>query len=166
MFSSYFQRIAKYPTFRFILEVTALAFVSRFFIVLPVAIILSVIGIDLGASNIESLNLSKNFVSEIFYAVILAPFIETLLFQWLPLKILRFLRIPLYLAIISTTLLFAYFHLDDGLINFIGMLPIGFLFVWAFVVRQKYSTRQAIFAVFMIHALTNLLATVIYLMSN
>ncbi len=166
MISSYFRRIANYSTIRFILEVTALAFVSRFLIVLPVVIILSLFGVDMGSPNIERLDLENNFTETVIFAVIVAPFVETLLFQLLPLKVLKFFRVPLYMAVFFTTLIFAYVHLDDGLINFIGMIPIGSLFVWSFVVREKKSLFNAIFSVFIIHSLTNLLATVIYLMGR
>lgn len=165
MFSSYFTRISKYPTFRFILEVTSLAFLSRFFLVLPAAVFLSAFGVDLGTVNIEKLQLDEEFIPTVMYAVVIAPFIETLVFQWIPLSVLRFIRIPVTVAIILTTLLFAYAHLEDGLINFIGMLPIGFLFVWAFIVRQRKSKWNAIFTVYVIHGLTNLFATVLYLLS-
>lgn len=166
MISSYFKRIANYTPVRFIIEVTSLAFVSRFFIVLPVAFILALVGFDLGSVNIETLNLTTEFWRTVLLAVIIAPFVETLIFQLVPLTFFRLIRVPSVIAIILSTFLFAYAHLDDGLINFIGMIPIGFLFVWAFTVRQKRSVKEAIFVVFMIHALTNFLATILYLLSN
>lgn len=166
MLANYFRRISNYTTFRFILEVTALTFISRFIIVLPIVLILTTLGVDVGEANIDNLDLQNKFLETIFFAVVIAPFLETLIFQFLPLKLFKLLRIPIELSIFITTLIFAYVHLDDGLINFIGMLPIGFLFVWSFVVRDKRSTYNAIFTVFVIHALTNLLATVIYLLGK
>ncbi len=166
MFSNYFRRISQYSTFRFIAEVTALAFISRFIIVLPVVLLLTVFHVDLGIPNIEILQIEDQFWITVFVAVIIAPLIETVIFQWFPLLIFKLLRIPGFIAIIITTYIFAYAHLDDGLINFIGMLPIGLLFVWAFYVRKKKSLIDAFFSVFLIHAFTNLLATVIYVFGN
>lgn len=166
MFSNYFRRISQYSTLRFILEVTALAFLSRFIIVLPVVIVLSIFNVNLGTPNIEVLNIEAQFWHTVFVAVIIAPFIETIIFQWFPLQIFKLFRIPGFIAIIITTYIFAYAHLNDGLINFIGMLPIGLLFVWAFYVRKKRSLINAFFSVFAIHSFTNLLATFIYLISN
>lgn len=166
MISSYFRGVAGYPSIRFIIEVTALAFVSRFILVLPVVILLSAIGVDVGMANIDRLDLENKFVETVFFAVIIAPLLETIIFQLLPLKLFKILRLPVNLAIFITTLIFAYAHLEDGLVNFIGMIPIGFLFVWSFVVRERKSTSNAIFTVYIIHALTNLLATAIYLLSN
>lgn len=164
MFSSYFLRISNYSTFRFILEVTALAFLSRFILVLPIALLLSIFSVDLGKPNIEVLEIENQFWQNVFIAVIIAPIIETIIFQWFPLTIFKLLRVPSIITLIITTYIFAYAHLDDGLINFIGMLPIGLLFVWAFYVRRRISVFNAMFTVFAIHSLTNALAVTLFIL--
>lgn len=164
MLKKYFRRIETYSNVRFILEVTALAFVSRFLLTLPVAIILALIGFQLGDPNITMFDLKHDLIPVSLYLIVIAPFMETLLFQLLPIKVLDlfFPRAYYLLKIAVVTLIFAYAHLNEGLINFIGMLPIGFLFVWSFTVKQKQSVRLAVLSVFIIHALTNLLATLMY----
>lgn len=166
MISSYFKSITQYSTLRFILEVTALAFVSRFVIVIPAALILSALGVDLGNPNIVAFNFNKDFIPLLLYICVIAPFIETLIFQWIPLTIFKWLHFNINIAIIITTLIFAYAHLYEGLINFVGMIPIGFLLVWAFSVRRNKSTWNAIFTTFAIHGLTNLTATILYLFTQ
>ncbi len=152
-----------YSTWRFIVEITVLAFLSRFFIVFPTAIILYSLGINLGNANIEHFDFSKHIFQTLFFVTVIGPFIETILFQVIPISILKLLRFPARIILFITTLIFALAHLEDGLINFIGMLPIGFLFNWSFFVRSKKSFFEAFFVVFVIHGLTNLLAIILYI---
>ncbi len=164
--TSYFNKIQTYSSLRFIVEVTILAFLSRFIIVFPTAFILLFLGINIGSPNIDSYDFQNDIVFLLFFITIIGPLIETVIFQLIPISLLHFLRLPTWFILIVITLIFAAAHLEDGLINFIGMIPIGFLFNYAFWVRKKHSVGKAFFEVFIIHGLTNLLAILMYLITS
>lgn len=165
MIIRYFKKIQNYDDLRFIIEITALAFLSRFFIALPIEIILEILGVKLGNPNIYNYNFAKDIWNIILYICVIAPFIETILFQLLPIKILEFIKTPKTLILIITTAVFSYAHYHEGLINAIGMIPMGFLFAWAYLVRQKKSWWKALLIVTLIHGLSNFIATILYLIS-
>lgn len=165
MIITYFKKIQNYDDIRFIIELTALAFLSRFFIALPVEIFLDILGVKLGNPNIYSFNFTKDIWNILLYICVIAPFIETILFQMLPIRILEFIKIPKTLILIITTAVFSYAHYHEGLINAIGMIPMGFLFAWSYLVRQKDSWWKALLIVVIIHGLSNFIATMLYLLS-
>lgn len=168
MISSYFKNLEHHKTPGFIAEVTTLAFISRFIISFPAILIVSLLGFNLGRPNIDMFEFGNQTqtIIELIYICIIGPFIETIIFQLIPIKVLQFFRINVPITIFLTTLLFAYAHLHEGLVNFVGIMPISFLLVWAFVVRQKISTKNALFSVFFIHGLTNFIAAVLYLVTR
>lgn len=163
MFSAYFTKLQRYSTVRFILEIAALTVISRYFIVVPVVIVLTILGVDTGTPNMDVYKVGREPVGLFFDLIIIGPFLETWLFQWLPLKLFSLLKLPEYIRIWLTTIIFALLHLDTGLVNFIGTVPIGYLLAWAYVVRQNQAKR-AFWVVFVIHALTNLFPFLIYLL--
>ncbi len=164
MFSAYFKKLQDYPSFRFIVEVSALTLVSRYLLVVPVVILLTIFNVDTGTPNMDVYKVGQDPFWLFIDLVLLGPLLETWLLQWLPLRVLRLIRIPETLSIWITTIVFAFLHLETGLVNFIGTLPIGYLLVWSYVVRQKKSGWKAFWIVFAIHALTNLFPFFIYVL--
>jgi hypothetical protein len=163
---SYFKKLSEYSPLRFILEASALTIVSRYLIVLPMLIILSIFAIDTGIPNLDIYKVDTHPLTLFLELCILGPLLETWLLQWLPLKILKIFRLNDTARIIINSLLFAYLHLDTGgIINLVGTLPIGFLLNWGFIVQQKKrGTWKAFLIIFAVHGLTNFFPFLTYLL--
>lgn len=93
-----------------------------------------------------------------YLAIIVAPVIETLIGQWLPIALTsRFTKkTPLIIAV--STILFAAGHYDGGLLPVVIALPGALVLAWAFVVWRNRGIWPALTATALTHMWMNLVS--------
>ncbi len=106
--------------------------------------------IEGGPSNMPAFGLARRLVLGSF----VVPAIETAMFQWLPLRLLRNgLKLPSWAAIAISAALFGAAHgYSSGYVVFTFM--VGLVLAWAFVARD-YDGGRAYLWVGVVHALRN-----------
>jgi hypothetical protein len=96
----------------------------------------------------------------LFIAIVLvAPPVETLLLQALPIFIARKLKASLKIQVISGTVFFALLHLPDGFATFVSAGIVGgFYFSFAYAHWRTKSRWQAFWITAVGHAIHNIIA--------
>ena len=111
--------------------------------------------------------LSWSLIETFLYVVILAPVLETLLCQALPILILRLFTDSVPAQIGFSTLLFAALHFPEGIgVGISAGVVGGFYFAFAFTVFCKKSAWQAIAATALCHAIHNGIAFLLIALSG
>ncbi len=157
---NYFEKLKSYSNFRFILELTLLAFLLK--IIFGTFGVL--LGTALGIDTSTDLKLEEDFISKsiflIFILTSLYAFIETLTGQWLIIWFTSKFTKKLWIQIIASALVFAALHIDPVLIA--GTFPIGVILAWSFIVKSKKSIWEALWVTTAIHVLHNLLVLLLF----
>jgi len=101
-------------------------------------------------------------------AVLVAPIIETIVAQWLPIEALLRLTKSVVSINLGSTLLFSLLHLEEGLINALSMIPIGIILAGTFLRFKRQgpwysSSLLSIVVTTFLHALHNGIAVALYL---
>lgn len=98
----------------------------------------------------------------LFTSVLIAPPLETIIGQWMPIVILTFFTRRLFHLLFWSALFFAVLHLYAGWISvFIVFFP-GFVFSLCFVSQWEKSFWRAYWMTTLLHALHNLLSLIFY----
>jgi membrane protease YdiL (CAAX protease family) len=101
-------------------------------------------------------------------AVLVAPIIETMIAQWLPIEILSRCTQSTVAINLGSTLFFSYLHYDEGLINAFSMIPIGIILAGTFLRFKKdgpwyRKSLYSLLATTLLHALHNGIAVGLFL---
>lgn len=99
-----------------------------------------------------------------FYAVIIGPFIGTIVSQFLILTVCDKLKIKNKYAIIISALFFGISHFDN-IFHIISTSIGGLIFATAYI-SFKDDTGRAILAVYLIHGLHNLIIILLFVLFN
>jgi len=164
--SAYFQRTKNYSNIRFIVELVALSFALKTSLaILLVTLPDSLINID-GRSNTE-IAAQEGLWLLFLAAVILAPTLETIIGQWLPIKVASLFTNNKTRIVLFSALFFSSLHLSwDGLTTFLAALPGGLVLAWSFLIKQEKSFYEAYWVTAAIHGLANLVSIMIYLIAK
>lgn len=96
--------------------------------------------------------------TEFLATVILAPFLETIIFQVIVIELLIRLRVRPLIAILTSALLFALSH-NYHIFYILAVLPSGILFAYYYyILRKRKGVLFAFLVIALLHALLNLLA--------
>jgi hypothetical protein len=152
MISNYFQRTKYYSPLRFICEMVALQFGLKVILAVTIFPFLNIRG-----ATTEDLANSDSFSTLFFMAVIVAPVVETIQDQFLSITISSlFVKQSLDILILSM-LYFSALHFYVGLAGFFGILPLGFVLSWSFLIKREKSLWQAFWVTTLIHSIHNLI---------
>jgi membrane protease YdiL (CAAX protease family) len=125
--------------------------VSSYVIVLPVALFETIIGapqLDSGPS------LYGNWIGTFIIACIVAPLLETLMFQWLPIRAVQYVsRKSRWSAIMLSAIAFSVAHWYNGYYVIFAFL-VGLVFAYSFIICDQAGKRPFL-SVCLIHALRN-----------
>ncbi len=160
-FKNYFNNAKHYSSVRFILEMTALVFLSK--IVFSI-IIFAIFNIN---SDLEGVRLTEEdiktygYFSTLILASIIAPLVETPLGQMLPIWITSKFTNKDSLKIITSAIFFSALHwpIQDIIVAF----PATIIFAWVYVTKRKISLKAAFINTALIHSLHNFIASLLYL---
>jgi hypothetical protein len=100
----------------------------------------------------------------IISAVIIAPFVETLLFQTIPISFAIKYKRSLIIQLLSSILPFSIIHiLQYGLIGLVSGVIGGYYLSLSYVIWRKQNNRYAFFLTVLTHSIYNLIILAIYL---
>ena len=156
---NYFKHTVTYSTIRFIIESYVVATFFKFLL----AFLIGGLSIAFN-SKIEELPASayqdEPSATVIFvFLCIITPILETIIFQWVPIKLLAKITPNISLIIGIDALIFTAVHwFIYGFPMFIIVLPFGIILAWGFFMNSKDSLSKAFWVTFFIHMLGNLLA--------
>ncbi len=136
-------------------------FISTFLILvltIPFAVLFEFIGIneaELGGPKMEELGFGRSFM----LAVVIAPILETLLGQLIPIKIVqKYVKWKTnIIAIITSSLFFALGHFSYSFWYFLLILPMGFVLSVTYITFQK-RTQSSFWTTVIVHSARNLIA--------
>ena len=150
---------------KYFLSITKKKFVFlSFAIPLLYTLVLSAITFVFFKDDINTSNKLHNlvFIKRVFYGVIIAPFIETFFFQYLPIELLRLITKNKELLIIfSSGILFGFAHYFNNHDYFfsIAAFLVGLLFASIYIFAKKRKDISFPFLlVFCVHAVINLIS--------
>ena len=153
----YFEKVAHYPTLRFILELTLLAFVLKFAFIFLFGIIFFLLGLSTETSLEFEESILENTPLAIVSILTLFAAFETLIGQWFVIWLTSKLTANTNIQIFSSALVFSALHIEPFLI--VIVFPIGIVLAWTFVLKRKKSLWEAFWVTTAIHVLHNLAAT-------
>lgn len=93
-------------------------------------------------------------------ALLLAPVLETIIFQWAPIWLTERLHQKAPIQIGVSTALFSLMHYSSGILGILAAASSGLVFAYIFVRRKKKSTWQAMATVALTHFWVNCFAYV------
>lgn len=146
-----------------VLQITVFLFLSTF-VILPMLILNPNADIN---HALAFLNFNQEIITEatshtkmapyaMFFAIIIAPLMETVIFQIFPIWIASFFTKKRYILVLTSAILFALAHVYPLLILYI--FPGGVILAWTYVLlRKKVGGFKAYFLTAIIHALFNLI---------
>lgn len=159
--SAYLRRTKNYSNIRFIFELVALSFALK----VSLAIFPGLLINTDGESNTE--RLAQGGLWMLFLvAVILAPALETIIGQWLPIKVASLFTKKEVCIVLFSALFFSSLHLPGGLFIFFVALPGGLVLAWSFLIKREESFYEAYWVTATIHCLVNLVSIIIYLFAK
>ncbi len=141
-------------------EMVLLAWFLKIVVTLPISLtVLLVFGDPSVWQNPQQSAFAARPVVNTVLALGLAPILETLIGQWVPILMVRQLTSRDWPALVVTTFLFAGLHFVswDAMI-FVATIPVGFVLAWSFLVWQRRSLAYAIGVTAAIHACHNAIA--------
>jgi len=114
----------------------------------------------MGETHVDALE-GKPVEQQWLLGVLMAPLAETLLFQWLPLRLLRrALQLPWSIACPLSALAFAFAHGYSGR-EFLSLLSIGAILCGVFAIESQKAKGRPFWTTFAVHSLFNALVRVI-----
>jgi len=160
-----FKRFKLIPSVNYLIKAPVYIFILVFFF--P-SVLLGAITTFLPEPDMAGSFATDSFILDLLIAVILAPLIETLLFQSLIIeiicKIIKRPRKNICIALIVSSLAFALNH-TYSLSYFIITLGAGIILALAYYLG-RYRKESAILLVFIIHAMYNLSSSLYNLLSH
>ncbi len=150
----YLDRTRTYGAGRFVLEMSALALLLR----IPAVVLAVQLGVTEDATTAVQL-LSELGVGWLaFLALAFAPVVETLVFQWWPIAVVRRLGGGAAFAAVASATLFALLHYQSGAAAVLVHVPTGLVLAWCFLAWRHRGLSRALLMTMAVHFTLNLLA--------
>jgi membrane protease YdiL (CAAX protease family) len=148
----YLDRTRDYGFGRFVAEMSALALVLR----IPAVWLAVRLGVSEDATT--ALDLLEQYPTELLVGLALvgAPIMETALFQWFPIALVRRVGGSAALAALVSALLFAALHFQSGMAAVLVHVPTGLVLAWSYLAFRHRSLGLALLAPAAVHFLLNL----------
>lgn len=155
LIENYFQRVEKYPTLRFILELTALTFLTKIIFIIIGGIIFTTLGVSTATDDtFEKEILQHGWIVAAVLISLFAAF-ETLTGQWLIIWLVSKIAKNIWIIVLASATVFSLLHVLPILI--ISVFPIGVILAWSFIIKRKIGKWQAFWVTTTIHTLHNLI---------
>jgi hypothetical protein len=156
----YFSKTRSYTAARFIFEMLLLTWFLKVVITLPISLtVLLVYGDPAVWQNPQQAAFAARPVANTLLALAVAPVVETMMGQWLPIVLARQFTSRPQPILVATTLFFAGLHLLSwDLMVAVAAIPVGFVLAWSFLVWSRQSLAHAMSVTAAIHAFHNAIA--------
>lgn len=154
---SYLIKSKSYGTVRFILESSLIAVALKLIIgslMLGFIIYLTDYDIINDLSNPAYKKESNVFIL-FFWICIISPVIETVILQWLPIRLFQRINLDKKFIILLDTLLFSLIHFSYGFIYMCIMAPLGVILAWSFIINSNESFLKAWGVTTAVHSIFN-----------
>ncbi|MBI2011583.1 hypothetical protein HYS91_02325 [Candidatus Daviesbacteria bacterium] len=158
-FVTYLQKTSNYSTWRYIVELTFMAFLLKFLFIILSGIIFSLFRFYPEINLSYELKMLDKNIFVIISFITLFAFFETLTGQWLMIWISALFTNKIYIQILFSALIFSLLHIDPQLI--VTVFPIGIILGWSFILYRKKSLILALWVTTLIHINHNLIATLL-----
>jgi membrane protease YdiL (CAAX protease family) len=151
LLNRYLEQTKAYSALRLIVELTAVGFALKLLVGFA-------LGLSPWADSLEKFvqgqpALDLGFVID---AILVAPILETVLLQWIPIKITScFTSRPGVLVVVSA-IIFAAAHINPC--HALAVFPAGLVLGWVFVSKRNESLGQAFWLTAVVHLLHNVVA--------
>lgn len=156
----YYRKTLEYSAIRYIAEYITLITLFKLIFVF--------IGLTIGefiSDDYSELQLEKKYEHQesnstelLIISVLIAPFIETILYHWIPIYLLKKITNNYFIVILLTGVLFASAHLSYDILYAFSMFPYGIIFSWIFYCKYKKSVWSALLYTTAIHSGVNLIS--------
>ncbi|MDR1975266.1 MAG: CPBP family intramembrane metalloprotease [Bacteroidales bacterium] len=162
MSSKLLYKISSYPT----ILIFAGGFVANCLVQFIFAVIFDIAGLEGKDIYEEDFIQEYGLIGCIIFTSIVAPIVETFIFQWLPIwSLCKIKRIPYWIPIVVSAVFFGWAHLSYSVYYMIITVAVGYVFASLFVVYKiKKRNSVAFWFVTLLHALSNLTATILRLL--
>ncbi|MDR1975264.1 MAG: CPBP family intramembrane metalloprotease [Bacteroidales bacterium] len=165
MSSKLLHKISSYPTILIFVG----GFVASYLVKFILAVIFEIAGLegkDIYKEEDFDFIQKYGIIGCIIFTSIVAPIVETFIFQWLPIWLLcKIKRIPYWIPIVVSSALFGWAHLSYSVYYMIIIMAVGYVYALLFVVYKiKKRNSVAFWFVTLLHALANLTATILRLL--
>lgn len=173
MFIKYLERTNSYSPIRYILELSITTLIIKGLLLTVTDQIFILAGLEFLVEISEDLQVAEITLTDFIFGVILAPPIETIIGQWLPMlfaslflkatsqnqgaNIPKILRVNKWKLIIFSSAVFALIHWPS-IAFFPGAFIVGIMFSWIFLEKRKFGWGKAFFYTTTVHALHNFIA--------
>ena len=108
---------------------------------------------DVSVDMFKGMSLTRAFM----ILVLIAPFIETIICQFAIIELLKKLKLSNQLTVLITAVIFGLLHDYNGFYIVMTVVA-GFIFAYYYVALREQGRWYAIFYVFLLHGLANLIA--------
>lgn len=143
---NYFRKTRHYSRLRFIVELALVPFLIN---LLPM-LVWRLLGQEIQSTT------NRDFLYLFTLGCIVAPAVETLVFQWLPIGLASFFTKRSFILLLISSVFFAVLHQHRGLSGIFMALPTGIFFAWSCLVKWEKSKWEAYWVTTAIHGLHNL----------
>jgi membrane protease YdiL (CAAX protease family) len=156
-FQRFYTNWANLPPVRFVIVTTLLSI----FLTLPFFVLLTLAGVEPGDIRTPDIR-TLGIVKATLYAVLLAPLLETVIGQLLPILLVqKFVRWKSNtVAILVSTILFSAAHATHSIYYPVVIAPTAFLLALTYIVFQQRK-ESSFWMTFFVHAFKNLLAVMV-----
>lgn len=155
-----FAEIGTHNTFRFILELSLIAFFIKVPLLVLSDILFTSVGLEYLVKLSDELQTAQTTLYDFLYGVLIAPPVETVFGQWIPIAIGSIFLKKTRWAIIFSAAIFALLHFPA--IAFApGAFFVGLLLAWCWLLKRKTSRWEAFWVTTSVHGLHNLYASLL-----
>jgi len=159
----YFQRTLSYSLRRFVLELALVLFPIKMIIGVVVGTACGAMGIDCPVRLATDLLAEAGVPTLVITAVLMAPLLETLIGQWVPIWLTSLFTKNTVALVSVSAFLFALGHVYVGFAGLLVTFPVGIVLSWSFVAMRRHSRWRAYWVTSAIHALHNGVSVAAYL---
>lgn len=159
----YAQRTKLYPVWRFIAELVVVGYIAKIVVALVFVATMAGVYVIFGfqfpeISDPSDDSLRHDFAFQFITGIIVAPLVETVFGQFLPLKITRRFTQKTWIQIVVAAIFFTAFHHPA---RYITAVVMGVILAWSFILYARVSLKAAFGVTIVMHALHNMVASLI-----
>jgi hypothetical protein len=162
--AKYFIKAEEYPTIRFIFEMFLISLIPKlFFLLIYIAFLMFDLDSNflfgkMDESNASTLLSKMNWVEGLIFICVIAPLIETIIIQLIPISIASIIFEKRYVLILTSAGVFALLHNSQPFFALCSLFFTGIIYAWSFIVQRKKGYFKATLVTTAIHGLFNFVA--------